>query len=157
MPRGQGWPSPGRRQLTIRFGEPLRPREGESVREFAPRIKAAVATLLDEDRTTWWEARRRAAAGDDPGPVRAAGRPVAAGVGAVGVALGRRAGPPAAGLGPRGSVRGLSPLAHARLTLVAHALPMTRIPAALAALTTSALLVVGAPALTPICLGFPRR
>ena len=40
MPRGQGWPCPGRRQLTIRFGEPLRPREGESVREFAPRIKA---------------------------------------------------------------------------------------------------------------------
>jgi hypothetical protein len=68
MPRGQGWPSPGRRQLTIRFGEPLRPREGESVREFAPRIKAAVATLLDEDTTTWWEARRRASSGDTPDP-----------------------------------------------------------------------------------------
>jgi 1-acyl-sn-glycerol-3-phosphate acyltransferase len=68
MPRGQGWPSPGRRQLTIRFGEPLRPREGESVREFAPRIKAAVATLLDEDKTTWWDARRRASAGDTPDP-----------------------------------------------------------------------------------------
>ena len=26
MPRGQGWPSPGRRLLTIRFGEPLRAR-----------------------------------------------------------------------------------------------------------------------------------
>jgi hypothetical protein len=24
MPRGQGWPSPGRRRLTVRFGEPLR-------------------------------------------------------------------------------------------------------------------------------------
>ena len=68
MPRGQGWPSPGRRQLTIRFGEPLRPREGESVREFAPRIKAAVATLLDEDKTTWWDARRRASADDTPDP-----------------------------------------------------------------------------------------
>ena len=39
------------------------------MREFAPRIKAAVATLLDEDRSTWWEARRRAAsAGDTPDP-----------------------------------------------------------------------------------------
>ena len=66
MPRGQGWPSPGRRQLTIRFGEPLVPGADESVREFAPRIKDAVAALLDEDRTTWWEARRRAAAGADP-------------------------------------------------------------------------------------------
>ena len=28
MPRGQGWPSPGRRQLTVRFGEPLRPGRG---------------------------------------------------------------------------------------------------------------------------------
>jgi 1-acyl-sn-glycerol-3-phosphate acyltransferase len=38
------------------------------VREFAPRIKTAVASLLDEDRTTWWEARRRAAAGATPDP-----------------------------------------------------------------------------------------
>ena len=31
------------------------------MRDFAPRIKDAVAALLDEDRATWWEARRRAA------------------------------------------------------------------------------------------------
>lgn len=68
MPRGAGWPSPGRRQLTIRFGEPLRPAEGESVRDFAPRIKDAVAQLLDEDATTWWDARRRAATGATPDP-----------------------------------------------------------------------------------------
>ncbi|WP_127481299.1 lysophospholipid acyltransferase family protein [Nocardioides pantholopis] len=68
MPRGQGWPSPGRRQLTIRFGEPLRPAEGESVRDFAPRIKDAIAQLLDEDTSTWWEAKRRAAAGRTPDP-----------------------------------------------------------------------------------------
>ena len=124
MPRGQGWPSPGRRQLTIRFGEPLRPREGESVREFAPRIKDAVATLLDEDRTTWWEARRRAASGATPDPVRPGGRPVAAGVGAVGVALGRGAGPSAAGLGSRNPLRVLSPLgsclAHDGRSLCPH-------------------------------------
>jgi 1-acyl-sn-glycerol-3-phosphate acyltransferase len=68
MPRGQGWPSPGRRQLTIRFGEPLVPHEGESVRAFAPRIRDAVARLLDEDRTTWWESQRRAATGETPDP-----------------------------------------------------------------------------------------
>lgn len=68
MPRGQGWPSPGRRQVTIRFGEPLSCGTDESVREFAPRIKDAVASLLDEDQSTWWEARRRAAAGSTPDP-----------------------------------------------------------------------------------------
>lgn len=68
MPRGQGWPSPGRRQVTIRFGEPLVAGPDESVRDFAPRIKDAVAALLDEDRSTWWEARRRAASGSTPDP-----------------------------------------------------------------------------------------
>ena len=68
MPRGQGWPSRGRRQLTIRFGEPLVAGPDESVREFAPRIKDAVAALLDEDRSTWWEARRRVASGAIPDP-----------------------------------------------------------------------------------------
>ncbi|MGH3485179.1 MAG: lysophospholipid acyltransferase family protein [Nocardioidaceae bacterium] len=68
MPRGQGWPSPGRKPVTVRFGPPLRPAEGESARDFAPRIRAAVATLLDEDRSTWWEARRRAADGAVPDP-----------------------------------------------------------------------------------------
>jgi 1-acyl-sn-glycerol-3-phosphate acyltransferase len=68
MPRGQGWPSRGRRQLTIRFGEPLVAGPDEGVREFAPRIKDAVAALLDEDTTTWWEARRRSASGTTPDP-----------------------------------------------------------------------------------------
>lgn len=68
MPRGAGWPGRGRRPLTIRFGEPLVAGPEESVREFAPRIRDAVAALLDEDRTTWWEARRRAARGATPDP-----------------------------------------------------------------------------------------
>ncbi|MBA3308874.1 MAG: 1-acyl-sn-glycerol-3-phosphate acyltransferase [Nocardioidaceae bacterium] len=68
MPRGQRWPSPGRRQVTVRFGEPLWPAAGESVRDFAPRVHAAVAALLDEDRTTWWEARGRVARGETPDP-----------------------------------------------------------------------------------------
>lgn len=68
MPRGQGWPGGGRRQLTIRFGEPLHPAADDSARTFAPRIRDAVAALLDEDRSTWWEARRRASTGDTPDP-----------------------------------------------------------------------------------------
>jgi 1-acyl-sn-glycerol-3-phosphate acyltransferase len=68
MPRGQGWPSPGRRQLTVRFGEPLRPEPGESPRTFAPKIRTAIGALLDEDTTTWWEARRRAASDTTPDP-----------------------------------------------------------------------------------------
>ena len=76
----------GRRQLTIRFGEPLRAGPGEGVREFAPRIKDAVAALLDEDRSTWWESRQRAAAGATPDPSGPDVAAVAAGLGAVGVA-----------------------------------------------------------------------
>jgi 1-acyl-sn-glycerol-3-phosphate acyltransferase len=74
MPRGAGWPARGRRPLTVRFGEPLVPQEGESVREFAPRIRAAVARLLDEDRTSWYASLRRAASDATPDP---AGPPVA--------------------------------------------------------------------------------
>jgi len=68
MPRGQGWPSRGRRPVTIRFGEPLRAAPGESARDFSSRIRAAVGALLDEDASTWWEARQRAAAGATPDP-----------------------------------------------------------------------------------------
>ncbi|MGH3412049.1 MAG: lysophospholipid acyltransferase family protein [Marmoricola sp.] len=68
MPRGRGWPAPGRRQLSIRFGEPVRPDDDDTPRSFAPRIRDAVSTLLDEDRSTWWEARRRAAQGRTPDP-----------------------------------------------------------------------------------------
>lgn len=68
MPRGQGWPSRGRRPLTIRFGAPVRPEPGESPRSFAPKVKGAMAALLDEDASTWWEARRRAAEEATPDP-----------------------------------------------------------------------------------------
>ena len=34
----RNWPVPGRRQLTVRYGEPLRPEPGESPRSFAPKI-----------------------------------------------------------------------------------------------------------------------
>lgn len=68
MPRGQGWPGPGRRQVTIRFGEPLRPGPDERVRDFAARVRDGVARLLDEEETTWWESRRRAAESATPDP-----------------------------------------------------------------------------------------
>jgi len=68
MPRGAGWPARGRRQLTVRFGDPLVPAEGESVRQFAPRIRDAVARLLDEEQTDWYAALRRSVSGETPDP-----------------------------------------------------------------------------------------
>ncbi|MBW3663495.1 MAG: 1-acyl-sn-glycerol-3-phosphate acyltransferase [Actinobacteria bacterium] len=66
MPRGRGWPRPGRPAVSLRFGPPLSPAEGEAFRSFNQRLEAAVARLLDEDRSTWWESLRRAA--DDATP-----------------------------------------------------------------------------------------
>ncbi|MEU4601560.1 lysophospholipid acyltransferase family protein [Kribbella sp. NPDC023972] len=66
MPRGRGWPVPGRPTVAVRYGDPLTPAEGESARDFAPKISAAVSALLDEESTTWWEARRRVAIGASP-------------------------------------------------------------------------------------------
>jgi 1-acyl-sn-glycerol-3-phosphate acyltransferase len=66
MPRGRGWPVPGRPTVAVRYGDPLHPAEGESAREFAPKISAAVSALLDEESTTWYESRRRVAAGTSP-------------------------------------------------------------------------------------------
>ena len=48
-----------RAQITVTFGEPLRPAEGEDARKYATRIEAAVAELADEVATDWWTARRQ--------------------------------------------------------------------------------------------------
>ncbi len=66
MPRGRGWPRPGRMPVSVRFGDPLSCGAGESVRDFGVRIHGAVSQLLDEDASTWWDARRRAANGATP-------------------------------------------------------------------------------------------
>lgn len=66
MPRGRNWPVPGRRPVTVRYGDPLRPFEGEAVREFGLRVEAAVAQLLDEDSSSWWQSMRNAAEGSTP-------------------------------------------------------------------------------------------
>lgn len=66
MPRGRAWPKPGRPEVHVRYGRPLRPAGGEDAHELGDRIAAAVATLLDEDRSDWYAAARRAAAGLTP-------------------------------------------------------------------------------------------
>ncbi len=66
MPRGRNWPVPGRRPVTVRYGEPVVAAPGETVRDFGPRVEAAVAQLTDEDSSTWWAAQRRAADGRTP-------------------------------------------------------------------------------------------
>lgn len=68
MPRGRGWPGPGRPAVHVRFGRPIRAGGDEPVLEFNERVRAAVAGLLDEDRTTWYAARRRAADRTTPDP-----------------------------------------------------------------------------------------
>jgi 1-acyl-sn-glycerol-3-phosphate acyltransferase len=68
MPRGRGWPQPGRYPISVRYGAPIRPAEGEGARAFLERLTGAVAGLWDEDRTTWWESLRRSAEEGTPRP-----------------------------------------------------------------------------------------
>jgi 1-acyl-sn-glycerol-3-phosphate acyltransferase len=68
MPKGVSWPARGRPPLTIRFGAPITPAEGESVRDFAPRVSKTIARLLDEEQTDWYSSLRRAASGATPDP-----------------------------------------------------------------------------------------
>jgi 1-acyl-sn-glycerol-3-phosphate acyltransferase len=68
MPRGRGWPQPGRYPINVRYGAPIRPAEGESARAFLERLTDAVAGLWDEDRTTWWESLLRSAKEGTPRP-----------------------------------------------------------------------------------------
>ncbi|EIV92198.1 lysophospholipid acyltransferase family protein [Frankia sp. QA3] len=77
MPRGRSWPVPGRPQVTVRFGRPLRPVPGEDVRTFTARLAAEVDRLCAEDATSWWDATRAALAeqpSDSPTPPAPGGR-----------------------------------------------------------------------------------
>jgi 1-acyl-sn-glycerol-3-phosphate acyltransferase len=60
MPRGRSWPAPGRPPVAVRFGTPLRTNTGEPTAAFLRRIRAALATVLDEERTSWWNSLRPA-------------------------------------------------------------------------------------------------
>jgi 1-acyl-sn-glycerol-3-phosphate acyltransferase len=66
MPKGRFWPKAGRPPVSIRYGRPLRPRDGESHQDLSRRMTNAVAQLHDEDSTTWWESIRRAERGETP-------------------------------------------------------------------------------------------
>lgn len=61
MPKGTNWPVRGRQPVSVRFGRPLVPAPGEGPREFAPKVRQAVLSLLLEDTGTWWTAQRAAA------------------------------------------------------------------------------------------------
>jgi 1-acyl-sn-glycerol-3-phosphate acyltransferase len=58
MPRGRGWPSPGRKPVHVRFGDAIRPEDSEDPATFSARMKHALTMLVEEDRTTWWDALR---------------------------------------------------------------------------------------------------
>jgi 1-acyl-sn-glycerol-3-phosphate acyltransferase len=68
MPRGRGWPKPGRPEVHVRYGRALHVGADEEPRAFGARLSTAVATLLDEDRTDWYAAALRAASGQTPAP-----------------------------------------------------------------------------------------
>ena len=63
-----------RSPISVLFGAPLTPDEGENTRRFADRLEAAVATLAREVRTDWWRARRDVSAADPVAGAAAAHR-----------------------------------------------------------------------------------
>lgn len=63
LPKSSGGARVRRAPVSVLFGTPLMPAEGEDARRFGARIEAAVAVLADEIRNDWWTARRQAAAG----------------------------------------------------------------------------------------------
>ena len=46
--------------VTLRYGAPLYPIEGETHQDLSRRMAQAVAQLFDEDRSTWWDSLQRA-------------------------------------------------------------------------------------------------
>jgi 1-acyl-sn-glycerol-3-phosphate acyltransferase len=53
-----------RSPISVLFGPPLTPDEGENAHRFSDRIEAAVATLSREVHGDWWQARRSVSAAD---------------------------------------------------------------------------------------------
>ena len=66
MPKGRSWPKPGRLPVTLRYGKPIFPEEGETHQDLSRRMSQAIAQMFDEDRTTWWESLKRAERGETP-------------------------------------------------------------------------------------------
>jgi 1-acyl-sn-glycerol-3-phosphate acyltransferase len=63
-----------RSPISVLFGAPLTPDEGESTHRFSDRVEAAVATLAREVHADWWEARRSVSAVDPVGGAESAHR-----------------------------------------------------------------------------------
>jgi 1-acyl-sn-glycerol-3-phosphate acyltransferase len=66
MPRGRSWPIKGRAPLSVRFGPPLYPEDGEDFSSLSRRMQQGLARLWDEDATTWYESLRRESEGTTP-------------------------------------------------------------------------------------------
>ncbi|MEE6281180.1 lysophospholipid acyltransferase family protein [Georgenia sunbinii] len=46
MPVGRAWPAPGRPDVRVLVGRPMRPRPGERPREFSDRVAARISTMM---------------------------------------------------------------------------------------------------------------
>ena len=57
-PKGVGGGQLRRSPISVLFGAPLTPDEGENAHRFSDRIEAAVANLSREVHADWWQARR---------------------------------------------------------------------------------------------------
>lgn len=68
MPRGRGWPRPGRAAVSVRYGPPLQPEPGERGAAFNARLRTALARVWHEDATSWWDSLRADADGALPEP-----------------------------------------------------------------------------------------
>jgi 1-acyl-sn-glycerol-3-phosphate acyltransferase len=66
MPRGRGWPVPGRLPVRVRYGTPVLPGPQDDAAALTDRLRAQMAVLADEDATDWYGALRRAADGATP-------------------------------------------------------------------------------------------
>jgi 1-acyl-sn-glycerol-3-phosphate acyltransferase len=68
MPRGRGWPRPGRFPVSVRYGPAITPEPEEGIGDFSSRMYDAIARLMEEDRSTWWDSLRRRERGEIPSP-----------------------------------------------------------------------------------------
>lgn len=68
MPRGRSWPRPGRFPVSVRFGPPLHPAEGEITAEFGGRLRRELSRLWREEDDGWYASLRAQAAGGVKAP-----------------------------------------------------------------------------------------
>lgn len=58
MPKGRGWPVPGRPFVAVRFGNPVHPRDGETPSDLTGRVSTVLESTIHEEETSWWLARK---------------------------------------------------------------------------------------------------